>query len=257
MEDKTVVILAGDGESTNIIYNALKSSFKIEKVIIERRISKVLFLKNRIKKIGFFKVFGQALFQLIAVPYLRLVSRKRIMRLKQESGMENSPIDSARVIRVASANSDETKAILQKINPAVVVINGTRIILDRILISIPAKFINLHAGITPLYRGVHGAYWALIESNKKDCGVTVHFVDAGIDTGDILEQGTISLSNEDNFVTYPYLQLAEGIELLKKAINDILKNQIDVKPYPEGLSKLWSHPTLFEYIWYRIYYGIR
>ena len=66
------------------------------------------------------------------------------------------------------------------------------------------------AGITPLYRGVHGAYWALAEGRRDLCGVTVHRVDAGIDTGEVLAQVLIDPTPQDNFVTYPWLQVAEG-----------------------------------------------
>ena len=41
----------------------------------------------------------------------------------------------------------------------------------------------MHAGITPQYRGVHGGYWAVVNNDPEHCGVTIHFVDKGIDTG--------------------------------------------------------------------------
>ena len=43
--------------------------------------------------------------------------------------------------------------------------------------------INMHAGITLRYRGVHGGYWALAEQHPEWVGTTVHLVDPGIDTG--------------------------------------------------------------------------
>ena len=52
-----------------------------------------------------------------------------------------------------------------------------------LLEAVPAVFLNTLAGITPSYRGVHGAYWALVQRQPDACGVTVHLVDAGIDTG--------------------------------------------------------------------------
>ena len=159
MKDKTIVILGGKGKSTRIIYNSLKNDFRIEKVIIEESVPKVQFLKRRIRKLGLFKVFGQVLFRIMVVPYLKMVSRRRILELKKCYRLNDETIDISKIVNVISANSDETMAILTEINPDVVVINGTRIISDRIINCIPAKFINMHAGITPLYRGVHGAYW--------------------------------------------------------------------------------------------------
>lgn len=158
---------------------------------------------------------------------------------------------------MTSVNSDETMHILQEIQPDVVIVTGTRIISGRIIDCIPAKFVNIHVGITPLYRGVHGAYWALVENSKKACGVTVHLIDTVIDTGKILGQGTIEPTKKDNFATYELYQIDVGIPLLKKSIKCLLENKIEVKPPPEGISKLWTHPTLWEYIWFRLMRGIK
>jgi hypothetical protein len=203
MKNNAVVILAGQGESTNIIYNSLKGACYIKSVIIEDPEPKIHFMKRRIKKLGFFNVFGQILFRMITIPLLNRASRKRAAELKRIFKLNDAPIDEAKIIRVESVNSDDTIDILKKSAPDIVVINGTRIVSKSILECTPAKFVNMHAGITPLYRGVHGAYWALSEGNKQACGVTVHFVDAGIDTGNILGQETIVAAEYDNFVTYP------------------------------------------------------
>jgi folate-dependent phosphoribosylglycinamide formyltransferase PurN len=257
MTNKTIVILAGKGSSTNILYNSLKENFEIKKVIIEERESMEIFLKRRIEKFGLSKVIGQVLFKLIIVPLLKIISRKRVLELKGKFNLDNSGIDKSDIINVHSVNSDDTVKILKELNPGLVIVSGTRIISDKVLNNIPAKFINVHAGITPLYRGVHGAYWALVGKDAKNCGVTVHFVDAGIDTGDILGQGIIDPSEDDNFVTYPLLQLAKGIELLKRAVNDVINDRADIKSPPEGQSRLWSHPTVFEYIRNMIIYGVK
>lgn len=257
MSDKTIVMLAGAKSVTNIIYHSLKNEFNIEKVIIEQPVSKSAFLKRRIKKLGFYKVFAQILFKLIIVPFLRFCSKKNLSALKQQYKFDDSPIDKNKVAIVESANSDETMRILKQTNPDAVVIEGTRIISVRLIDCIPAKFINMHVGITPLYRGVHGGYWALANNDREHCGVTVHLVDAGIDTGNILEQGLIEPTDNDNFVTYGLHQLAVGIPLLKKAIKNVLENRIEIKPLPQGKSKLWTHPTIWEYLWYRLYRKVK
>jgi folate-dependent phosphoribosylglycinamide formyltransferase PurN len=66
---------------------------------------------------------------------------------------------------------------LKAINPDLVIVNGTRIISKKVLSSINSKFVNIHVGITPKYRGVHGTYWALVNNDVENSGVTVHFVD--------------------------------------------------------------------------------
>lgn len=257
MKSPTIIMLAGKGESTNIVHNYLIESFNIQKVIIEEPVPRSNFLKNRIKKLGFFKVLGQVLFQTFTVSYLKKRSVERTNDIKRMHQLNCSSINEGEIINVKSVNDNETVNILREIKPDIVIVNGTRIISKKVLNCVPAKFINMHAGITPMYRGVHGAYWALVENQNELCGTTIHFVDEGIDTGNILKQGIIQTNEKDNFYTYPLLQLAIGLPLLKEAIWEVLDNKYQIILPPKGESKLRSHPTLLEYWSYRLHRNVK
>jgi len=56
------------------------------------------------------------------------------------------------------------------------------------------KIINIHPADTNEYKGKNGYKWAF-ENNKKTTKITVHYVDEGIDTGKIIEQTEINISN--------------------------------------------------------------
>jgi len=251
MGKKRLLILAQKGISTNIVYNSLIEDYDVEAVIVEKNVPANEFLKKRIKKMGVGKVAGQVLFQLTISKYLDFISAKRRQQILKEYGLNNSVIDPEKIIKSNSVNDQSTIALLQKINPDLVIVNGTRIISKEVLQCVSAKFINIHAGITPKYRNVHGGYWAIVNNDMENCGVTVHLVDKGIDTGSIIYQKKIVITNRDNFSTYPLLQLAEGIVLLKKAITDIFDNKLILKKgTPE--SKIWHHPTFLQYLHQRI-----
>ena len=245
-----VVLLAGDGESTKLMFNGIKDEFFVERVIIENSKSKVQLIRRRIVTLGAFKVLGQVFF------WLQKQSKKRIVEIKQDKKLSDKKIDNDLVLKVDTVNSKEVVNILQKINPDVVVVNGTRIISDKILNSIGAEFINTHTGITPKYRGVHGGYWALTECDKENCGVTVHLVDSGIDTGGILYQETIDISKSDTFNTYPYLQMSLAIPLMKRAIKNVASQSYKIQANNTP-SKLWTHPTILEYFKYRYLHGVK
>ncbi|HYX70927.1 MAG TPA: formyl transferase [Terriglobales bacterium] len=257
MNPGTIILMAGRSASTPVVYNFLRRHFSIEAVILEDRVPRRQFLERRARRLGWATVLGQVLFRACVVPWLRLTSRRRRRALEKEFGLDPSPIDPAKVIRVASVNSEEAMAALKKMDPEIVVVNGTRILSEQVLQSVSATFLNTHAGITPLYRGVHGAYWALVEKDLQACGVTVHRVDPGIDTGGILEQSLISPTPEDSFVTYPLLQLGVGLPLLKKAIEEVRAGGGKSRPAPAGVSRLWSHPTLWEYLRNRVRLGVK
>jgi folate-dependent phosphoribosylglycinamide formyltransferase PurN len=251
-----IIMLAGEDISTNYLYNALNDDIKIDYLIREKRVSRYILIKRRIKTLGYLTVFGQILFKTIIYPYLVYSSKQYQLELIKKYNL-NEKLIFANEITVDSVNSEETINILKEINPDIVIVNGTRIISKEILNSITGKFINIHVGITPLYRGVYGGYWALVQQDKEHCGVTIHLVDAGIDTGNILEQGLIHPTERDNFSTYQIHQLAVGKELIKKVVKNIINGNMETKPVPAGQSAIWSHPTIWEYLYYRIFYGVK
>ncbi len=256
MAVKKIVLLITEGYSSNVLYNKLNSSYEIDTVIVEKPLSRLLFIRKRIKKLGFIKVVGQLQFQLLIVPILTAFSKKRIAAIQNQFQLDNTPIPASKIKNVASVNSDGTLKLLQEINPALIIVNGTRIISKKLLAAVPGIFINMHAGITPKYRGVHGAYWALANDDKDNCGVTIHVVNQGIDTGAILYQKTIEPLKEDNFITYPILQLSAGLPLLMKATEDILNIKMQ-KIQISSESQLWYHPTIWQYLYSRFYKNIK
>jgi folate-dependent phosphoribosylglycinamide formyltransferase PurN len=157
----------------------------------------------------------------------------------------------------ASVNSADSIAWLASEKPDVVVVNGTRIISTKVLEACNAIFLNTHCGITPGYRGVHGGYWALYSGEPENMGVTVHIVNKGIDTGDIVYQQVTSVDAKDNFLTYPVKQYIAGIPLMLQAINDIRAGRLRTIVREDLRSALWHHPTLWQYLSRRFMRGIR
>lgn len=89
----------------------------------------------------------------------------------------------------------------------------------------PQKTINCHAGKLPFYRGRNILNWALI-NDEKEFGITVHYVDEGIDTGDIILQKIYSISDEDNYSTLLSRAYDGCADVLYQAIKLIQNNQV-------------------------------
>jgi folate-dependent phosphoribosylglycinamide formyltransferase PurN len=252
-----IVILAGKGENTNIVYNKINSKFEVLSVIIEDKESIKLFLKRRLRKLGFFVVISQILFELFIAKPLNILSKRRKQEIIKKYSLNKAQIPKRKVYRVTSINSDSTVSFLKSLDPDVVIVNGTRIISNKVLSAVNCRFINTHAGITPKYRGVHGGYWALVSNDLRNCGVTIHFVDSGIDTGSIIRQELIRPGKEDNFSTYPLLQLSEGLKLLIDVLQDLKDNSLNVNIEIYKESKLWFHPTIWDYLYFRVVRGVK
>ena len=250
-----IVILATKGEKANILYHRLAEKYEIAKVLIEESVPRKQLIKRRIKKMGFWKVFGQILFKIFVAKRLERESENRLAFIKASNHMNDAAIPEQVVEQVKNINDMHCIEILKQINPDVIVVNGTRIISREVLQAVKAPFLNMHAGITPLYRGVHGGYWALASQDKEHCGVTVHFIDEGIDTGNVIYQSLIRPTEEDNFITYPYLQFTLGLQDMEQAIEDFQGEGIRTKTV-DLPSVFRTHPTLWEYYYYKKKYGV-
>lgn len=243
-----IIMLTSGGNTSTFMYNSVCDNFDISSVVMEERLSRLKIVKRRIKKLGFFKVIGQLLFQFTVCKLLSIFSRRRIQKIIEEYQLNTKPIPEDRIFSVPSVNSKECLEYLKEQKPDFIIVNGTRIISKKILNNIDAIFVNTHLGITPRYRGVHGAYWALANDDIENCGVTVHLVDTGIDTGGVLYQQNITPTRKDNFITYTYLQIGEGVQLMKKTISDFSIGKLsEIMPKTKD-SHLWYHPTLHYYI---------
>ncbi len=255
---RRIVVLAQPGPSTNIVANALNQAFGEVTVVVEEPVPRSQFVRRRAKRLGLATTAGQLLFSVLVVPLLRRAGRARVRRILQEGGLVDSPVRQP-VVHVPSVNSDHARRVLRELDPAVVVVSGTRILGADTLGCVDAPFINMHAGITPQYRGVHGGYWALAEGRPDLVGTTVHVVDTGIDTGPILGQATFAVTGEDSFATYPFLHVAAGLPLLIEAVGEVIAGKT-LEPRqpraPDLRSTLRTHPTLSGYLVRRLRSGV-
>jgi folate-dependent phosphoribosylglycinamide formyltransferase PurN len=256
-QTKKIVLLCGKGESSTLIYNGLKNEIDFAGVIIENAPRKKNIIKRRINKIGWIATLGQVLFILIVPKILLLFSSKKKKIIFDRFNLDSSPIDPQKEIFIESVNSDNCIALLNELKPDLILVNGTRIISSKVLDSVSARFINSHVGITPKYRGVHGGYWAIANDDAQNFGVTIHEIDTGIDTGDVLYQKTLTCSSNDNFITYPLIQTAGAIELLLIAMEEFNKDLLNPIKSVSTKSKLWYHPTLWNYLYLRLIKGIK
>lgn len=91
------------------------------------------------------------------------------------------------------------------------------------------KTINCHAGKLPFYRGRNILNWVLI-NDEKEFGITVHYVDEGIDTGDILAQNLLPITDEDNYATLLKKAYSGCAELLYETVKGLYAGKIVCRP---------------------------
>lgn len=101
--------------------------------------------------------------------------------------------------QLADCNAPEFLDTVTQLAPDLnISVSYNQILRREILESAPLGFINFHAGKLPFYRGRSVVNWAII-NGEQEIGITGHFVDEGIDTGDIILQRTLPIAWTDTY----------------------------------------------------------
>ncbi len=137
-----------------------------------------------------------------------------------KAALAGSPLP---VLQPARIKSEETIAQLRALAPDVIVVVAYGQILPRAVLQIPTiACLNLHASLLPRWRGA-APIQAAIAAGDQETGMTVMFMDEGLDTGDILLQRTIEVARDDTggslhgrLAEIAPVALSDALALLKK-----------------------------------------
>lgn len=237
-----VVLLCTGSVLGRIVQNAFAAHVADLVIIEEQQERRGDILRRRARLVGWGGALSQLAAGLIARTRLRR-NRQRIQQLCDHYGFNPAPlhlpvpnadrakptaragqadVDTGPRLRrytVSSVNTANVRAILMRHAPAVVAVYGTRLLSQATLSCVTAPFVNYHAGLTPDYRGQHPGYWALADGRPERAGVTVHYVDSGVDTGQVIAQAVVPLDpKSDSLSTYQFVQMATGLPLLLDAV---------------------------------------
>jgi len=135
---------------------------------------------------------------------------------------------------------------LEKIQPDLVVFTGGGLLRKDVLARSGQGVLNCHMGVLPGYRGRDVVEWPLVEGQFDCVGLTVHFMDEGVDTGDILRiRPTLPRPGESR------AQLRERLEgvmcsLIVDTCQDVLDRSIQRQPQKpsDGKQYFFMHPRL-------------
>ena len=86
--------------------------------------------------------------------------------------------------------------------------------------------VNIHWSLLPFNRGPNPMQWAIIKG-ERITGVTIHFIDDGIDTGDIIEQQIVKISHEDTWVTLKHKLKLASDSLIKNILPFLFEGKIN------------------------------
>ena len=133
--------------------------------------------------------------------------------LKSAAAKKNIPL-----LNHANVNAADFLKTVKDFNCDLLVsMSFDQIFKKEILNLCPLGIINCHAGLLPFYRGRNILNWALI-NDEKEFGVTVHHVDEGVDTGDIILQSHLTITDDDTYASLLQTAYTACAEVLYKSL---------------------------------------
>jgi methionyl-tRNA formyltransferase len=136
------------------------------------------------------------------------------------------------VLQPTNLKNEDFHTALKKLNANLQIVVAFRM-LPKVVWKMPQfGTFNLHASLLPSYRGAAPIHWAII-NGETITGATTFFIDDKIDTGAIILQETIAVSNDETVGTLHDKLMFLGANLVAKTINLIAKGDVRTLKQPE------------------------
>lgn len=152
-------------------------------------------------------------------------------------------------ISVSNINDPGVLAFIKQLSPDIICVNGTNLIRDPLLnwadeSHIP--IVNLHTGLSPYSRGGNCNLHMLLEGKPQYVGATIHYIDKGIDSGDICRTLRPKMSHDDPYEYIEAKVFIAGIDALVDSVDPVVKKTASkIKQWEKG--KLFLLKTGYTY----------
>jgi methionyl-tRNA formyltransferase len=146
-----------------------------------------------------------------------------------------------------SVNRDESIRKIESLGPDLLVsVAANRIFKRRLLDVAPLGCLNLHTALLPKYRGLMPTFWVL-KNDEKETGVTVFFMDEGIDSGPILIQKRIAVNGLSQAELIKVTKRM-GMDALLESFDLVVKGEFTLQPNSDIEATYFSYPARHDVI---------
>jgi methionyl-tRNA formyltransferase len=172
---------------------------------------------------------GADIAEVVTLPPERAASTSGFVDLEPLARAHGIPVR-----RCADINSAESVRHTRQLRPDLMVVTGwTRLLSAELLGVPPCGVVGFHASLLPRYRGRAPVNWAILRGETVT-GNTMMYLDAGTDTGDIIDQQAVPITPDDTCATV-YAKVGEaGAEMLRRHLPSLLDGSAPRRPQGPG-----------------------
>jgi methionyl-tRNA formyltransferase len=179
--------------------------------------------------------------------YIKIMGKRSIKALESEPPKtytlrQLANLYGLEVIERSDLNSPDFITLIRRHDADLFISVASPVIFKKELISMPRlDCINIHNAPLPRYRGMLPNFWQLYHG-EKESGITIHRIDTGIDTGDIVSQLFVPIGADESLHDLIVRTKKEGARLMSMVIDSYRQGRIQYKKM-EGEGSYFSFPT--------------
>lgn len=136
-------------------------------------------------------------------------------------------------VEVPHINHPRVAALADRLQPDVIAVFGTSLLHQPLLGKGRLGIFNLHGGLSPRYRGADCTFWALYNGEPDQIGCTLHVVDAGIDTGNLIAQICPEVHEGDDELTLFWRAVRDSAEVYAELLDRLERGEYLGQPQRE------------------------
>lgn len=223
--------------------------FKGNRMTLGKDKSKAAYLFSLLLIMGLFSFLSNSLITILHK--IRINLSNKLPFISSPLVIDHARKENIKTFEVENPNSKKSLNILRELNPDII-INQSQSIIKKDLLQIPKYgVINRHNALLPKNRGRLTPFWVLYKE-EKETGVSIHFVEEGIDSGDIIVQEKYDIDKKDTFGSLVAKNYEIAPRAMLKALDKLEKGEKDYIPNNNELATYNTTPDLRHAVEYRI-----
>ncbi|MBS1759493.1 MAG: hypothetical protein JST23_05140 [Bacteroidetes bacterium] len=214
-ENKRIIIWCGNAANQKALANKIAKQFNVVGIVVDAHIGaggkhkKVTLIKRIIDRIRFAPIYN---------------AWKNLMHYYDGQYIQWPDVP---IIKVNSINESATEKFSKELKPDLIIVSGTAIIKEPLVsLSLSVGIMNLHTGLSPYVKGgPNCTNWCIANGDFHLVGNTIMWLNAGIDSGNIITTETIDILNAKSLNEAHYMVMEHAHELYLKSIEYIMTNK--------------------------------